>query len=211
MLATAQRTIRAQDPSHPAALHIGAYEADRDPRARPAGLVQRDRPSTRVRSASPPIFVPRLARGVGKQPHPDQLVAARLDGAASDVRRTRQTDERSLVNRYRLLYDPRVEELRDVAAAIRQIARGFEALADSIARSPDQPESARTAALLRDWGDRGLTRSEASALFRRHGFAPQTAGGWTRGDWIQTRPDGRRYITDRSRAWLAGQEDADRG
>jgi hypothetical protein len=105
-----------------------------------------------------------------------------------------------------------VEGLQDVAAALRQIARGFDALAESIARSPDQPpESVRTAALLREWGDRGLTRSEASALFRRHGFAPQTAGGWTRGDWIQTRSDGRRYITDGSRTWLAEQEDADRG
>jgi hypothetical protein len=105
-----------------------------------------------------------------------------------------------------------VEGLQDVAAALRQIARGFDALAESIARSPDQPpESARTEALLNEWGDRGLTRSQASALFRRHGFAPQTAGGWTRGDWIQTRSDGRRYITDRSRTWLAEQEDADRG
>jgi hypothetical protein len=106
----------------------------------------------------------------------------------------------------------RVEGRQEVAAAVRQIARGFEALAEAIARSPDQPpESARTAALLREWSDRGLTRSEASALFRSHGFAPQTAGGWTRGDWIQTRSDGRRYITDRSRIWLAEWEDADRG
>jgi hypothetical protein len=104
-----------------------------------------------------------------------------------------------------------VDGPQDVAAALRQIAKGFEALADAIARSPDQPPaSARTAALLREWGDRGLTRPEASALFRRHGFAPQTAGGWTRGDWINTRPDGRRYITGRSRMWLAEQEDADR-
>jgi hypothetical protein len=104
-----------------------------------------------------------------------------------------------------------VDGLQDVAAALRQIAKGFEALADAIARSPDQPPaSARTAALLREWGDRGLTRPEASALFRRHGFAPQTAGGWTRGDWIHTRPDGRRYITGRSRVWLAEQEDAER-
>lgn len=105
-----------------------------------------------------------------------------------------------------------MEDLQDVAAAIRQIARGFEALADSISSRPDQPpESVRTAALLREWGERGLTRAEASALFRRHGFAPQTAGGWARGDWIETRADGRRYVTGRSRLWLAEQEDADRG
>jgi hypothetical protein len=43
-------------------------------------------------------------------------------------------------------------------------------------------------------------------LFHKHGFAPQTAGGWARGDWIETRDDGRRYITERSRQWVAEQE-----
>lgn len=105
-----------------------------------------------------------------------------------------------------------MEGLQDVAAAIRQIAQGFEALADSISHDPAQPpRSARTAALLREWGDRGLTRDEVSLLFRRHGFAPQTAGGWTRGEWIQTRADDRRYMTDRSRQWLAEQQDHDHG
>jgi hypothetical protein len=47
---------------------------------------------------------------------------------------------------------------------------------------------------------------EASALFRKHGFAPQTAGGWARGDWIEVHDDGRRYITERSRGWPAEQE-----
>ena len=56
------------------------------------------------------------------------------------------------------------------------------------------------------WGDRGLSRAEASALFRKHGFAPQTAGGWARSDWIETRPDGLRYVTESSRRWLAEQE-----
>jgi hypothetical protein len=41
------------------------------------------------------------------------------------------------------------------------------------------------------------------------GFAPQTAGGWARSAWIETRPDGRRHVTDSSRRWLAAQEDAD--
>jgi hypothetical protein len=105
-----------------------------------------------------------------------------------------------------------MEGLQDIAAAIRQIARGFDALADAISGTPDQPsESVRAAALLREWGDHGLTRSEASTLFRRHGFAPQTAGGWTRGDWIETRADDRRYITGRSRQWLAEQQDIDHG
>jgi hypothetical protein len=103
-----------------------------------------------------------------------------------------------------------MERANEVAAALRQIARGFEALADAVvSTSAVPPEQVRAAALLREWGDRGLTRGEASALFRKHGFAPQTAGGWARSDWIETRPDGRRYITESSRQWLAGQEDAD--
>ena len=91
--------------------------------------------------------------------------------------------------------------------AVRQIARGFEALADAIAAEPDQRSGAlRALAVLSEWGDRGLTRAEASALFRKHGFAPQTAGGWARGDWIESRDDGLRYITERSRRSLAEQE-----
>jgi len=99
--------------------------------------------------------------------------------------------------------------MEDIAAALRQIARGFDALADAIARGPDQPpESVRMAAVLHEWGDRGLSRAEASALFRKHGFAPQTSGGWARGDRIETRADGRRYLTGRSHTWLAEQEEA---
>jgi hypothetical protein len=95
----------------------------------------------------------------------------------------------------------------EVAAALRQIARGYEALAAAVAGELDQPsEALRALAVLREWGDRGLTRAEASALFRKHGFAPQTAGGWARGDWIESRDDGLRYITERSRRSLAEQE-----
>jgi hypothetical protein len=95
----------------------------------------------------------------------------------------------------------------EIAAAVRQIAKGLEALADAIVGKSDQPaEALRELAILREWGDRGLTRAEASALFRKHGFAPQTAGGWARGDWIESREDGRRYITERSHQWLAEQE-----
>jgi hypothetical protein len=99
-----------------------------------------------------------------------------------------------------------MESRNDVASALRQIAKGFDALADAVAAAPDQPpQEARTLAVLADWGDQGLTRDEARALFRRHGFAPQTAGGWARGDWIERREDGLRYITQRSREWMAEQ------
>jgi hypothetical protein len=93
----------------------------------------------------------------------------------------------------------------EVATALRQIARGFNALADAIAPETT-PEESRVFALLREWGDQGLTRKQASALFRKHGFAPQTGGGWARANWIETRDDGRRYLTSESHRWLADRE-----
>lgn len=104
-------------------------------------------------------------------------------------------------------------EAREIAAALRQIARGFHALADAIAADESVGAAAgeRERAVLTEWGERGLTRAEASALFRRHGFAPQAAGGWARGSWIESREDGRRYITEQSRRWLAEKKEADDG
>jgi hypothetical protein len=101
--------------------------------------------------------------------------------------------------------DPRAER---IAAALRQISAGFAALADAVAADPaEPPEESRHLALITEWGRQGLTRAEASALFRKHGFSPQAAGGWVRGDWLEIRDDGRRYLTERSLSWRAGQED----
>lgn len=94
----------------------------------------------------------------------------------------------------------------EIAAALRHIARGLGELADALTGGGEPPEEDRVAALLGEWGDRGLTRTEASALFRRHGFKPQTAGGWARADWIVTRA-GLRYVSERSLRWLADRED----
>lgn len=92
---------------------------------------------------------------------------------------------------------------RDVAAALRQISRGFEALAVAIEDDDGATTSEeRYRAVLVEWSDRGLTRGQASSLLRRHGFAPQAAGGWARGDWIETRDDGLRYLTERSHHWV---------
>ena len=63
--------------------------------------------------------------------------------------------------------------------------------------------------LMSEWGHRGLTREEAIALFRKHGFSPQASGGWARGAWIETHTDGRRYLTQRSQDWLAARERED--
>jgi hypothetical protein len=97
-----------------------------------------------------------------------------------------------------------VVDQREVAAALRQISRGFEALARAVAPDDQEPSAQdRYRAVLEEWSGRGLTREETSALLRRHGFAPQAAGGWARGGWTETRPDGLRYLTPRSTRWLA--------
>ncbi|GAA4639594.1 hypothetical protein GCM10023196_101800 [Actinoallomurus vinaceus] len=107
--------------------------------------------------------------------------------------------------------EPSFPSQRDqVAAALRQISAGYAALADAISADPAQaPEESRYRSLISEWGTRGLTRAEASALFRKHGFSPQAAGGWARGDWLEVHADGRRYLTERSRQWLAEQEPSD--
>jgi hypothetical protein len=95
-----------------------------------------------------------------------------------------------------------------IAEALRQISAGFAALADAISADPEEPPAeSRYRSLLAEWGEEGLTRAEASALFRKHGFSPQAAGGWVRGDWLEVRDDGRRYLTDRSLRWLAERGD----
>ena len=105
-----------------------------------------------------------------------------------------------------MLYDHYVTSRAEVSAALHQIARGFDALADALGE-PKAPEEKRVLEVLREWDVRGLTRAEASALLRKHGFAPQAAGGWVRGNWIESRADGKRYLTERSRRWAAEQEE----
>jgi hypothetical protein len=98
----------------------------------------------------------------------------------------------------------------EIATALRTISRGFADLAAAI--EDDDAEALSTEeryrAALTEWDERGLNREQASALLRKHGFAPQAAGGWVRGDWIETRDDGLRYLTDRSHRWLEDQSDA---
>ena len=96
---------------------------------------------------------------------------------------------------------------QDIAAALRHIGQGFDMLARVLDDQTVAPPSARYLAALRAWGDRGLTRVEASALLRKHGFAPQAAGAWVRGDWIEVAQDGLRYLTKRSHAWVSEQGD----
>jgi hypothetical protein len=88
-------------------------------------------------------------------------------------------------------------------AGLRLIARGLEELAAGLGDQDEADEDERTARVIREWGRDGLTQQQASTLFKKHGFAPQTTGGWTRGDWIEIGQDGLRYMTSKSHEWLA--------
>lgn len=108
-----------------------------------------------------------------------------------------------------MLYNGEIDNANEIAAALRRIARGFDELAAAIGADGSEAGEPAAFAVLREWGVRGLTRQEASALFRKYGLAPQTAGGWARGDWIERREDARSYLTERSLQWLAEQEEGD--
>ncbi|MGH3241530.1 MAG: hypothetical protein ACRDNL_14245 [Spirillospora sp.] len=96
-------------------------------------------------------------------------------------------------------------DLEQMAVALRQISRGLSTLADALSSASRQSEDDRYFAVMTEWGPRGLTREEASRLFRRQGFSPQAVGGWVRGGWLEVRDDDKRYLTERSVQWLAEQ------
>jgi hypothetical protein len=52
-----------------------------------------------------------------------------------------------------------MENETEIVRAIRQIAKGFERLADAIEGDGAAAEGERELALLREWGERGLTRA----------------------------------------------------
>ena len=89
-----------------------------------------------------------------------------------------------------------------IQSSLRLIARGLEELAAALGDEQEAGEDERTARVIQEWGRRGLTQKEASALVQRHGFAPQTTGGWARGEWVEIGDDGLRYLTAKSHTWL---------
>lgn len=105
----------------------------------------------------------------------------------------------------RSVYDAAMDRSR-MQAGLRLIARGLEEIAAGLGDEEEADEPERTARVIQEWGRAGLTQQQASALFRKHGFAPQTTGGWTRGDWVEIGPDGLRYLTDKSHDWLAERD-----
>ena len=97
---------------------------------------------------------------------------------------------------------------RALAAAFREIGRGYTAAAALLEGPPDASQQSG-AALMREFDKapgEGLTMEEASLACRRHGFRPQTVGAWARAGWLETRAeDGatRRYLTSQGRKRLA--------
>jgi hypothetical protein len=93
-------------------------------------------------------------------------------------------------------------DLVAIAAALRQVSRGLDALADALIGAAGEPtQDERYRAAITEWGDRALTGPESIALLRRHGFRPQAVGGWINGGWMEVGPDGLRRMTARSREW----------
>lgn len=78
-------------------------------------------------------------------------------------------------------------------------------LAKAVETGSDEPAERRYMAALEEWGSHGLSSDEVRQLLRKHGFSAQADGGWARGDWIETKPDGLRYLTRRSMEWIAAQ------
>lgn len=96
-------------------------------------------------------------------------------------------------------------DLAAIAAALRQVSRGLDALADALSGVPDEPsQDERYRAAIAEWGERALTGPESIALLRKHGFAPQAVGGWIKGGWMQAGDDGLRRMTAHSLEWGGG-------
>ena len=96
-------------------------------------------------------------------------------------------------------------DVHRLRTGLRLVARGLEEVAAALDEPAEASDDERTARVIREWGQRGLTQKEASALFQQHGFAPQTTGGWARGDWVEIGDDGLRYLTGKSHRWLEDQ------
>src|SRR5687768_6620370 len=104
-----------------------------------------------------------------------------------------------------LVPDTPQPDLVAIAAALRQVSRGLDALADALTGATGEPtQDERYRAAIAEWGDRALTGPESIALLRRHGFAPQAVGGWIKGGWMEAGADGLRRMSARSREWAGG-------
>jgi hypothetical protein len=96
-----------------------------------------------------------------------------------------------------------------IAATIRKIGANFADLADLIEGNVrgDSGLVARQIACLREFDvppERGLSRAEASAAFRKNGLDPRSMGSWVQGGYLAREYD-RRWLTQTGRDWADGK------
>jgi hypothetical protein len=94
-----------------------------------------------------------------------------------------------------------------VRQALYKLSAGFKDLGDALAEHDPagKTQTEREIDLMLEFNrpsGKGLTQEEASKACKKHGFFPQTVGGWARGGWLETRTDGLRYITGAGRTWV---------
>jgi hypothetical protein len=92
-----------------------------------------------------------------------------------------------------------------LAEGFRLIAKGHLLIAEVLeGQQVDMggDREARQVALIKEWGDRGLTQRQALKLCAKHGQRPQIIGAWTNGEWLEIRDD-RRYLTKKAIDWAS--------
>jgi hypothetical protein len=92
-----------------------------------------------------------------------------------------------------------------IADKLRQVSRDISELADLIDGNipGDRGRTAREIAVLREFDvkpSQGLSREQASAVFKRHGLNPRSFGSWVQGGYLARKGD-RRWLTDPGRDW----------
>jgi hypothetical protein len=100
-----------------------------------------------------------------------------------------------------------------IAAALRQVSRSLFDLADLLDGNipGDSGLIARHVATLREFDvppERGLSRAQASAVFKKHGLDPRSFGSWVQHGYL-AREDDRRWLTEPGREWADSQTSDD--
>jgi hypothetical protein len=105
-----------------------------------------------------------------------------------------------------------IDDRKAIAAGLRQVSRSIAELAALLdGNVPGDDLQERQAAALREFDvppDRGLSRAEASAAFKKHGLDPRSSGSWIQGRYL-AREDDRRWLAPKGRKWIHDHEHVD--
>ena len=101
------------------------------------------------------------------------------------------------------------DDRKAIAAGLRQVSRSLADLAALLdGNVPGDDLAARQTEALREFDvppERGLSRAEASAAFKKHGLDPRSSGSWIQGRYLM-REDDRRWLAPRGREWMHANE-----